>query len=127
MEKLINNKKILLIFGLFILFLFSIAFYFLTTSKTNNEKYFDIILANLYNDDVENFDNNILFLSDLEDPNVSFFSDLKLASIENLDKYEKLDRDIILLKKSIIDQNFQHPRYRDLPKLYQNISHYLFY
>ena len=43
------------------------------------------------------------YLSNIEDPNVSFFADLNLASIDDLDKYEKLDRDIILLKKAIID------------------------
>ena len=45
------------------------------------------------------------YLSKIKDPNVSFFADLNLASIENLDKYEKLDRDIILLKKAIVDLN----------------------
>ena len=45
------------------------------------------------------------YLSNIEDPNVSFFADLNLGSIENLDKYEKLDRDIILLKKAIIDSD----------------------
>lgn len=43
------------------------------------------------------------YLSNISDPNVSFFADLNLASIENLDKYEKLERDIILLKKAIVD------------------------
>ena len=43
------------------------------------------------------------YLSNISDPNVSFFADLNLASIDNLDKYEKLERDIILLKKAIVD------------------------
>ena len=32
---------------------------------------------------------------------------MKLASIDNLDKYEKLDRDIILLKKALLDLDSQ--------------------
>ena len=36
-----------------------------------------------------------------------FFADLNLASIDNLDKYEKLERDIILLKKAIVDLDSQ--------------------
>ena len=43
------------------------------------------------------------YLSNISDPNVSFFADLSLASIDNLDKYEKLEGDIILLKKAIVD------------------------
>ena len=38
---------------------------------------------------------------------VSFFADLNLASIDNLDKYKKLERDIILLKKAIVDLDSQ--------------------
>ena len=34
---------------------------------------------------------------------VSFFSDLKLTSVDNLDRYKKIDKDIILLKKALID------------------------
>ena len=47
------------------------------------------------------------YLSNISDPNVSFFADLNLASIDNLDKYEKLERDIILLKKAIVDLDSQ--------------------
>ena len=47
------------------------------------------------------------YLSNISDANVSFFADLNLASIDNLDKYEKLERDIILLKKAIVDLDSQ--------------------
>ena len=47
------------------------------------------------------------YLSNISDPNVSFFADLNLASIDNLDKYKKLERDIILLKKAIVDLDSQ--------------------
>ena len=43
--------------------------------------------------------------SDRYNPNISFFSDLNSASIKSLEKYEKLDRDLILLKKTILENN----------------------
>jgi len=102
MEKLINNKNIAIIaiIGFFLIFL---SYFLISKSNKDTEKYFDIYLASLYNEDIQDIDQKMTYLSKIEDPNVSFFADLNLASIENLDKYEKLDRDIILLKKAIID------------------------
>jgi len=102
MEKLINKKNIAIIaiIGLFLIFL---SYFLISKSNKDTEKYFDIYLASLYNEDIQDIDQKMTYLSKIEDPNVSFFADLNLASIENLDKYEKLDRDIILLKKAIID------------------------
>jgi len=107
MEKLINKRNI--IFAISSLLIISlIIFYFFTTLQNKNEKYFDIILAELYNDEVQDSDNKLNFLSNLDNSDISFFGDLKLASIDNLDKYEKLDRDIILLKKALIDLDPQN-------------------
>ena len=107
MEKLINKRNI--IFAISSLLIISlIIFYFFTISQNKNEKYFDIILAELYNDEVQDSDNKLNFLSNLDNPDVSFFGDLKLASIDNLDKYEKLDRDILLLKKALLDLESQN-------------------
>ncbi|MDA1350074.1 MAG: hypothetical protein O2853_00745 [Proteobacteria bacterium] len=102
MEKLINKKNIAIIaiIGFFLIFL---SYFLISKSNKDTEKYFDIYLASLYNEDIQDIDQKMTYLSKIEDPNVSFFADLNLASIENLDKYEKLDRDIILLKKAIID------------------------
>ena len=102
MEKLINKKNIAIIaiIGFFLIFL---SYFLISKSNRDTEKYFDIYLASLYNEDIQDIDQKMSYLSKIEDPNVSFFADLNLASIENLDKYEKLDRDIILLKKAIID------------------------
>ena len=107
MEKLINRRNIIFGFSS-LLIISSITFYFFITSQNKNEKYFDIILAELYNEDVQDYENKLNFLSNLDNPDVSFFGDLKLASIDNLDKYEKLDRDIILLKKALIDLDPQN-------------------
>jgi len=102
MEKLITKRNIFIASGLGIL-LIILAYFFLLNSNKETEKYFDIYLANLYNEDAQGIDQKMEYLSNISDPNVSFFADLNLASIENLDKYEKLERDIILLKKAIVD------------------------
>ena len=60
-------------------------------------------MAELYNEQNSNLDEKLYYLSGLDNPKVSFFSDLKLTSIENLDRYNKIDKDIILLKKALID------------------------
>ena len=106
MEKLITKRNIFIASGLGIL-LILLAYFFLFNSNKGSEKYFDIYLANLYNEDTQGIDQKMEYLSNISDPNVSFFADLNLASIDNLDKYEKLERDIILLKKSIVDLDSQ--------------------
>ena len=127
MEKLIKNKKSLYTASSILLVFILIAYYFSISSNSKNEKYFDVILATLYNDEENNLANRFSFLSSLDDPNVSFFGDLNSASIQNLQKYEKLDRDLILLKKTIkendsatlqslsLDENFI---FRDIAKIF---------
>tara|TARA_B100000989_G_scaffold62242_1_gene42937 strand:- start:2199 stop:2684 length:486 start_codon:yes stop_codon:yes gene_type:complete len=102
MEKLIT-KRILSFIG--IIFLLTIvALYFLIQNNSKKDmKLFDIFLADLYNEEKLNIDEKLYYLSSLDKPNVSFFSDLKLTSIENLDRYNNLDKDILLLKKALID------------------------
>ena len=106
MEKLITKRNIFIASCCGIL-LIILAYFFLLNSNKESEKYFDIYLANLYNEDTQGIDQKMEYLSNISDPNVSFFADLNLASIDNLDKYEKLERDIILLKKAIIDLDSQ--------------------
>ena len=107
MEKLINRRNIIFGFSS-LLIISSITFYFFITSQNKNEKYFDIILAELYNEETQDYNSKLNFLSNLDNPDVSFFGDLKLASIDNLDKYEKLDRDIVLLKRALLDLDSQN-------------------
>ena len=106
MEKLITKRNIFIASGLGLL-LIILAYFFLLNSNKESEKYFDIYLANLYNEDTQGIAQKMEYLSNISDPNVSFFADLNLASIDNLDKYEKLERDIILLKKAIVDLDSQ--------------------
>ena len=102
MEKLITKRNLSL-FGI-VSFLFVISLYFiLQNNSKDDEKLFDIFLAELYNEQNSNLDEKLFYLSSLDNRKVSFFSDLKLTSIENLDRYNKIDKDIILLKKALID------------------------
>ncbi len=102
MEKLINKRNIFIVSVLGIL-LILLAYFLIFNSNRDSEKYFDIYLATLYNEDSQGIEQKMAYLSKIKDPNVSFFADLNLASIDNLDKYEKLDKDILLLKKAIVD------------------------
>ena len=102
MEKLITKRNL----SIFVVvsFLLVIALYFiLQNNSKDDEKLFDIFLAELYNEQNSNLDEKLYYLSSLDNPKVSFFSDLKLTSIENLDRYNKIDKDIILLKKALIN------------------------
>ncbi len=127
MEKIIKNKKNLIIFCSFLLVLFLFGIYQFSFKQNKNEKYFDVILASLYNEEVSNIDSKLIYLSKLDDPKISFFSDLKLASIDNLEKYEKLDKDILILKKTLIDSDIETLRtlsldddfiFRDIARIY---------
>ena len=102
MEKLATKRNLTIVGLLFILIVIS-SYFLITKNYTENEKLFDIFLADLYNEQKDNIEEKLFYLSSLDNPNVSFFSDLKLTSIENLNQYDKIDRDIILLKKALID------------------------
>ncbi len=102
MEKLITKQNLLIIGVIFIIFVISLYFLFQNNSK-DDEKLFDIFLAELYNEQNSNLEEKLYYLSGLDNPKISFFSDLKSVSIENLDRYEKIDKDILLLKKALFD------------------------
>ena len=102
MEKLATKRNLTIIGLLFILIVIS-SYFLITKNYTENEKLFDIFLADLYNEQKNNIEEKLFYLSSLDNPNVTFFSDLKLTSIENLNQYDKIDKDIILLKKALYD------------------------
>ena len=106
MEKLIT-KKGLSILGIIFFFILIVFYFVIQNNNKDNEKLFDIFLAELYNEKKENYNEKLYYLSNLDDPKVSFFSDLKLTSIENLDRYQKVDKDILLLKKALTDLDEQ--------------------
>ena len=103
MEKLVTKRNIFLIGIVSILIVFASYFLIQNNNNKEEEKLFDIFLAELYNEENINIDEKLFYLSSLDKANVSFFSDLKLTSIENLDRYNKIDKDILLLKKALID------------------------
>ena len=102
MEKLVTKRNIILI-GIVSFLLVVTSYFIIQNNNKKDEKLFDIFLADLYNEENINIDEKLYYLSSLDKSNVSFFSDLKLNSIENLDRYNKLERDILLLKKALID------------------------
>ena len=102
MEKLITKRNLSL-FGIIFLLLVFALYFILQNNTKDDEKLFDIFLAELYNKENLNLDEKLYYLSSLDNPNVSFFSDLKLTSIDNLDRYDKIDKDIILLKKALVE------------------------
>tara|TARA_B100000614_G_scaffold161232_1_gene143638 strand:+ start:352 stop:837 length:486 start_codon:yes stop_codon:yes gene_type:complete len=102
MERLITKKNLLLL-GIISIVLVTALYFIMQNNSKEDEKFFDIFLADLYNEQNSNIDEKLYYLSSLDNPKVSFFSDLKLTSIENLDRYSKIDKDIILLKKALIE------------------------
>jgi len=102
MEKLITKKKLLILAILFLVMMI-VTFFTIQNSNKEDEKLFDIFLADLYNDEKINLDEKLNYLSNLDNSKVSFFSDLKLTSIKDIDRYSKIDKDILLLKKALIN------------------------
>ena len=102
MEKLVTKRNIFLIVIVFVLIIVT-TFFIIQNNSKEDEKLFDIFLADLYNDQDLNIDEKLIYLSSIDKPNVSFFSDLKLTSIENLDRYNKIDKDVLILKKALVD------------------------
>ncbi len=104
MEKLITKRNISLI-GIVSILIVVTSYFIIQNNNKEDEKLFDIFLADLYNEENTNINEKLYYLSSLDKPNISFFSDLKLNSIENLDRYNKVDKDILLLKKALIDSD----------------------
>ena len=102
MEKLITKRNLLLT-GIISILIVVVLYFGIQNINKEEENLFDIFLADLYNEEKTNIDEKLYYLSSLDKPNVSFFSDLKLTSIENLDRYNKIDKDILLLKKALHD------------------------
>ena len=102
MEKIVTKRNLTII-GLLSIILVISSYFLFTNNDKENEKLFDIFLADLYNEQKDNIEEKLFYLSSLDNPNVTFFSDLKLTSIENLNQYDKIDKDIILLKKALND------------------------
>ena len=106
MEKLITKRNLYMM-GIISILIVVGSYFIIQNNNKDEEKLFDIFLADLYNEENANIDDKLYYLSSLDKPTVSFFSDLKLTSIDDLDKYDKIDKDILLLKKALIDLDEQ--------------------
>lgn len=106
MEKLITKKNITILLAVLIISAFVISYYLYSNQK-ENQNLFDIYLSGLYNDENSISEEQLNYLSSIENPNVSFFADLKKGSIDNLNKYNKLDKDLILLKNALKDLDIE--------------------
>ena len=102
MEKLVTKRNIYLI-GIVFILIVMVSYFIIQNNNKEDENLFDIFLADLYNKENLNIDEKLYYLSGLDKANISFFSDLKLTSIENLDRYDKIDKDILILKKALIE------------------------
>jgi len=106
MEKLITKKNIIILTGVLVILASIISFYLYSNQK-ENQNLFDIYLSGLYNEGNNISEEQLNYLSNIENPKVSFFADLKKGSIDNLNKYQKLDKDLILLKNALQDLDME--------------------
>ena len=106
MEKLITKKNIIILTGVLVILASIISFYLYSKQK-ENQNLFDIYLSGLYNEGNNISEEQLNYLSNIENPKVSFFADLKKGSIDNLNRYQKLDKDLILLKNALQDLDME--------------------
>ncbi|MDA1284702.1 MAG: hypothetical protein O3C61_07225 [Proteobacteria bacterium] len=85
----------------------SIFYTYIHYSDTNKTKsYFDLYLANTYNDlDQDKINSNLNFLSTNKNPDIKFFADLKLTLINQLEDYNAFEKDLITLKHAILKKD----------------------
>lgn len=106
MEKLITKKNIIFLTGVLVVLASIISFYLYSKQK-ENQNLFDIYLSGLYNEGNDISEEQLNYLSNIENPKISFFADLKIGSIDNLNRYQKLDKDLILLKNALQDLDME--------------------
>ena len=76
------------------------------SDMNKNKSYFDLYLANIYNElDETTITSNTSFLSNIKNTNVSFFANLKLASLSQIKNYDNFEKDLIILKNSILNND----------------------
>lgn len=106
MEKLITKKNIIILSSVSVILASIISFYLYSKQK-EDQNLFDIYLSGLYNEGNDISEEQLNYLSNIENPKISFFADLKIGSIDNLNKYQKLDKDLILLKNALQDLDME--------------------
>ena len=76
MEKLVTKRNLSII-GLLSIIIVISSYFLITNNDKENEKLFDIFLADLYNEQKDNIEEKLFYLSSLDNPNVTFFRDLR--------------------------------------------------
>lgn len=100
------NIKFLTGIVVIIIITFSIYFYNNYNDIKKNKKYFDIYLSNLYNNlDQLKIDENINLLASNSNPDISFFANLKKSSLDNIDMFKPLEKNLILIKHSVYNKD----------------------
>ena len=106
--EILNKYNLKYLILVFVLILAGGSFYsYKNYSDSNKTKsYFDLYLANTYNElDETKTISNTRFLSNIEKADVSFFANLKLASLNQIENYDNFEKDLILLKHSIVNED----------------------
>ena len=106
--EILNKYNLKYLILVFVLILVGGSFYsYKNYSDSNKTKsYFDLYLANTYNElDETKIISNTKFLSSVEKADVSFFANLKLASLNQIENYDNFEKDLISLKYSIINKD----------------------
>ena len=106
--EILNKYNLKYLILVFVLILVGGSFYsYKNYSDSNKTKsYFDLYLANTYNElDETKIISNTKFLSSIEKADVSFFANLKLASLNQIENYDNFEKDLISLKYSIINKD----------------------
>ena len=100
------NIKFLIGIVVIIIITFSIYFYNNYNDIKKNKKYFDIYLSNLYNDIGQlKIDENINLLASNSNPDISFFANLKKSSLDNIEMFNPLEKNLILIKYSVYNKD----------------------
>ncbi len=103
--EIINKFKYFIAATAVLLILAAIYFFNDLNQTKKKQSYFDIYLANSYNDlSNEAISLNLDLLSRVNDLDISFFADLKKSSMLHIDKYNNLDKNLITLKNSIVNK-----------------------
>ena len=100
------NLKYIAVALLFIVVVVCFYAYKNYSDLNKTKSYFDLYLANTYNElDEAKITSNTSFLSNIKNTNVSFFANLKLGSLSQIKNYDNFEKDLIILKNSILNND----------------------
>ncbi|MAV82954.1 MAG: hypothetical protein CMI90_05795 [Pelagibacteraceae bacterium] len=117
------NIKIIIFFLLSISLISFLIIYNHFAKIKETKSYFDLYLANNYNNLTEDaIDKNYIILSNSKNSNISFFADLKMSNLSNIDKYNEFEKNLIVLKHSILNSNLDQLKNLQTNKFFNKTS-----